>query len=374
MSTLTPGAILALLQAQASLEGINLSGANLESLNLAGAHLHHANLWGVNLSRANLEGADLEQAELHAANLSEVKCLMSHELRQQRSPPEVLQRRETECGRTVQNTLSSTHDRCCHEPRLDIKPPGPNCRCPYPLAKGGRDSFSANVIRPVHIAVDQTGAVGTIPAPVPPAAEVRVGDLHELLVVLPPQLNPLLPQRVLADDQHADPFRHQQLDDATAGRVQGLKDMAGALRRQSIPLTGGKTVGLSKLLVQLGALFVVELIGRLQRAAIHQTWGEAQLVGREAHLIYRLPGLLGLPQDTQTTNGDQAPVELPLPDGSPLVDEEVPPGCFVFVLRLVRAPGERFGMLTPGVHSLKEGSPAWCSWRSTWLLTLRGSV
>ena len=29
-------------------------------------------------------------------------------------------------------TVSRTHDNGCHEPRLDGKPPGPNCRCPYP--------------------------------------------------------------------------------------------------------------------------------------------------------------------------------------------------------------------------------------------------
>src|SRR5215469_15240893 len=37
-------------------------------------------------------------------------------------------------------------------------------------------------------------------------------DLHELLVVLVTQLDPLLPQRVLADDQRAYPLLHQELD------------------------------------------------------------------------------------------------------------------------------------------------------------------
>ena len=71
-------------------------------------------------------------------------------------------------------TVSRTHDSWCHEPRLDGEPSGPNCRCPYPYAKGGRDYFSADVVRPVHIAVDQAVPAGTIPAPVPLPAEARV--------------------------------------------------------------------------------------------------------------------------------------------------------------------------------------------------------
>jgi hypothetical protein len=100
-------------------------------------------------------------------------------------------------------------------------------------------------------------------------------------LVFPPQLHPLFPQRVLADDQRADPLLHQELDDATAGRVQILQDTAVTLRRQAIELARGETLRFGKLLLQVRALFVVELIGRLQRAAIDQARDEPWFVGDE---------------------------------------------------------------------------------------------
>ena len=41
---ITREAILALLQSNTSLAGIDLSGANLEAINLGGVNLNHANL------------------------------------------------------------------------------------------------------------------------------------------------------------------------------------------------------------------------------------------------------------------------------------------------------------------------------------------
>jgi len=48
---ITREAILALLQSNTSLAGIDLSGANLETINLGGVNLNHANLWGARVSR-----------------------------------------------------------------------------------------------------------------------------------------------------------------------------------------------------------------------------------------------------------------------------------------------------------------------------------
>jgi hypothetical protein len=47
-----------------------------------------------------------------------------------------------------------------------------------------------------------------------------MGNLYELLIVLLSQFHASLPERVLAQHQHADAFLHQQIDDPTAGGVE----------------------------------------------------------------------------------------------------------------------------------------------------------
>ena len=59
-------------------------------------------------------------------------------------------------------------------------------------------------------------------------------DLHELLVIFLPHLHFLLPQAILADDQGADAFCNQQIDNPTACRVQIVCDAAIALRRDAV--------------------------------------------------------------------------------------------------------------------------------------------
>jgi hypothetical protein len=50
--------------------------------------------------------------------------------------------------------------------------------------------------------------------------ETRVGNLHELLIGALTQLHVLLPEGVFPDHERTDPLADQQIDDATAGRVQ----------------------------------------------------------------------------------------------------------------------------------------------------------
>jgi len=50
----------------------------------------------------------------------------------------------------------------------------PNCRDRYPWAvKGCRDYFSADIVGPIDIGVDDSLPAGRIPAPVTPATEAR---------------------------------------------------------------------------------------------------------------------------------------------------------------------------------------------------------
>ena len=56
------------------------------------------------------------------------------------------------------------------------------------------------------------------------------------------------------------PSASQQIDDATACRVQGAVYAASALRRDSIELRRGETVLMAQAALVLGALFVVELV------------------------------------------------------------------------------------------------------------------
>src|SRR5260370_9866784 len=74
----------------------------------------------------------------------------------------------------LSNTVSRAQDNCWHEPCLDGKPPGPNCRGRYPWAiKGCGDYFSADVVGAIDIGVDDPLTAGIIPASVTPATETR---------------------------------------------------------------------------------------------------------------------------------------------------------------------------------------------------------
>src|SRR6266566_7701342 len=206
----------------------------------------------------------------------------------------------------------------------------PNCRGRYPSTiKGCRDYFSANVVAAIHIGVDDSLPAGRIPAPVPPATETwfrcpgriihrdiiavkKTGfagiallgenhtdahqlcfvgeqldetgmrDLHKVLVIALAHLDFLLPERVLADNQRPDALLHQQLDNATAGRMQGMHDAATALRRNTIKLARRTAALLRKATLRASALLVVILIPAFDRLAVDQTGDETGFIRGES--------------------------------------------------------------------------------------------
>ena len=74
--------------------------------------------------------------------------------------------------------------------------------------------------------------------------EPTVGDLHELLVIPLPQFHFLFPEPVQPDHQRPDALLDQEINDATACRVQIRIDAAIALRRDPIQLAGAFPVEL----------------------------------------------------------------------------------------------------------------------------------
>ncbi len=67
--------------------------------------------------------------------------------------------------------------------------------------------------------------------------QTAVRDLHKRLIVAPAHLDFLFPALVESDHQRPDPLAYQQIDDATACRVQVGLDAAMTLRRNAISLS-----------------------------------------------------------------------------------------------------------------------------------------
>ena len=86
-------------------------------------------------------------------------------------------------------------------------------------------------------------------------------QLGKHLVVLRSHIRLLLPERVLADDQGANAFAFQELNDPTADGMQLMHDPSVALRRDRFQETGGmaRSFAPGKPCLGLGALFVVPL-------------------------------------------------------------------------------------------------------------------
>ena len=91
--------------------------------------------------------------------------------------------------------------------------------------------------------------------------EPGVRQLNKRLVALLPHVHLLLPERVLADDQGANAFAFQELNDPTADGMQLLPDPSVVLRRDRLQETGGMArIGpFGKPGLGLGTLFVVPL-------------------------------------------------------------------------------------------------------------------
>ena len=112
---------------------------------------------------------------------------------------------------------------------------------------------------------DQFGFVGQL------INKPRMRELHELLRGALAQLPLLFPERVFPDHQGADPLAYQQIDDATAGRVQRAVDPAMALRRDPIQVRRGETVLMAQATLVRCALLVVKLVEAFEGLAADQT-------------------------------------------------------------------------------------------------------
>ena len=193
------------------------------------------------------------------------------------------------------------------------KPDRANCGAPYPQAvKGCREYVSADVVAAIDIRVKRRSPLDCVPPTGPGAGKARslflllpllrviggqrvpvekagftgigffreddpdthgfgfvgqqldepgVRQLDKRLVVLLAQVHLLLPERVLADDQGANAFAFQELNDPTADGMQLLPDPSVVLRRDRLQETGGmaRMGAPGKPCLGLGALFVVPL-------------------------------------------------------------------------------------------------------------------
>src|SRR5215472_553168 len=74
------------------------------------------------------------------------------------------------------------------------------------------------------------------------------------------------------------PSAPQQIDDATAGRVQGAVYAASALRRDPIELRRGEPVLVAQAALVCCALFVIELVEAFEGLAADQAWDKPGFV------------------------------------------------------------------------------------------------
>ena len=101
--------------------------------------------------------------------------------------------------------------------------------------------------------------------------------MDKLLIGVLAQMHFLLPERIFANDESSDPLAHQQINDATAGRVRRAVYPAMALRRDPIQVRRGKTVLMAEAALMLSALFIVELVEAFERLPADQTGDEPWL-------------------------------------------------------------------------------------------------
>ena len=104
-----------------------------------------------------------------------------------------------------------------------------------------------------------------------------MGKLDKLLIGALAQVRFLFPEGIFPNHEGADAFADQQIDDATAGRVQRAVDPSMALRRDPIQVRRGKTVLMAEAALMLSALFIVELVEAFERLPADQTGDEPWL-------------------------------------------------------------------------------------------------
>src|SRR6266487_4552624 len=186
----------------------------------------------------------------------------------------------------------------------------------FPVAKGVRDCFPNDVVRTIHIGIDQPAirsaeqaardALAGIPCVmldwlvIDEAAlagvafvdqehlnphqfglvaqhldKAGVWHLNEVLIVPLPNADLLLPAVVLADNQRSDALPYQQVDNPPAVGVQVVVNLARSFCGQPFhPLCASR---LPKFGLQFGAALVVALVDVLCWATVNQNGHEARL-------------------------------------------------------------------------------------------------
>src|SRR2546425_776395 len=188
------------------------------------------------------------------------------------------------------------------------KPDRPNCGGLYLWAiKGCREYFSRDVITAVDISMDEALATCPIPPPVASATETRflcllglvggkriavqetglagvaffghddcdahqrrfvlehldearMGDLDKRLIVALAHLDCLLPEGVFSDNEGADAFSHEPVNNGSGSHMQVVMDTTVALVGERFHAARGEAVLFGKLLLQVLTLLVIPLV------------------------------------------------------------------------------------------------------------------
>src|SRR5271157_1266150 len=188
----------------------------------------------------------------------------------------------------------------------------------YPAGESRRESLAQDIVRGIHIRVDQLPLSRDELSPLdpPPAVdrmladglqiqkgafrgiflflddhldpgqlglvgqhvdECGMGNGDEVLVVDGTNVHFLFPALIMSDDQGAEAFRYHPVHDVAAGPMQEMMNLAIALVGQSVEMVGRELpVGQGRL--QIGPPFVVVGIDALERSAVNQKGGDALLV------------------------------------------------------------------------------------------------
>src|SRR5713101_591205 len=100
-----------------------------------------------------------------------------------------------------------------------------------------------------------------------------MGHADEVLIVPLAHARFLFPERILADDECADALGYQQINDASAGRVQVVVNLPRTMGSEPLQLRrgaggagGAGRAGRAELVLQLGPALVIELVERLDGA------------------------------------------------------------------------------------------------------------
>ena len=109
--------------------------------------------------------------------------------------------------------------------------------------------------------------------------EACVRNRDEVLIVVPPVIHPLLPQRVLPDNDRSYPLFNQKVHNALTGRVQVVIHLPVALIGDLFHLARDPlSIFFGQLLLELFHALIVPLVVRLQRTTVNQAGDKALTV------------------------------------------------------------------------------------------------